>query len=238
MKTMNLQDYTLVLIMAMSLFACVNSDYDLSDIDSTVGVKVDDLVVPLKLDAITLQNLLDLEEESQVKEINGEYAFLEEGSFESYPIEIPSFTIPAPSITPISETADLNSYGTNSSQLTLSDDTSLFSIPNDYCLFDADISQTSTSFIIEAQNIDSALVRIDEIGANFLIELSLSFSGLDSILNSIEIQNLVIELPKGLSATVSNDGNYDPSTGLLTYSNLVISEKALQKKTYPFCIKN
>ena len=230
MKLKKLQVYTIALLVSLSLLACVDNAYDLSDIDSTVGVSVNNLIVPLKLDAITLQNMLNLEDDSQIKIINGEYAFLEEGSFESDPIEIPSFTIPAPEITPISETLDLISYDFESFILSPSDKSLFLSIPDDYYLFDTEIPETSTSFIIEAQNIDSALVKIDEIGANFKIGLSFSFSGLSTILNSIELQNIVIELPKGLKATASDGGSYNPSTGLLTYRNLLISDKTLKKE--------
>ncbi len=81
MKIKKTSVYLLTFFVALSLFACVDNAYDLSNIDSTIGVKVNELVVPLKLDAITLQNMLNLEDNSQIKEINGEYAFLEEGSF-------------------------------------------------------------------------------------------------------------------------------------------------------------
>lgn len=156
---------------------CVDDTYDLTDIDSTVGVKVNDLVVPLKLDAITLQNFFDLEDNSQIKEINGEYAILEEGSFESNSIEIPSFVIPAPEIAAISDTLDLVSYGFGNSLQNYENQSSLLDIPNDFCLFDAEIPQNSSFFSIVAQDIDVALVKIDKIGANFIIELLINFNG-------------------------------------------------------------
>lgn len=229
MNFKRLQVYTSTLVAMLFLLACVDNAYDLTDIDSTIGVKVNELIVPLQLDEITLQSMLNLEDDSQIKEINGEYAILEEGSFESDPIDIPSFTIPAPDIDPISETLDLNSYGFDSSTLSLSNKSPLASIPDDFYLFDADIPETSTSFIIEAQNIDPALVKIDEIGANFEIELSFSFSGLNTILNSIELQDIAIKLPKGLTANASDGGSYNPSTGILKYNNLVITDSSLQK---------
>ena len=38
----------------MLFVSCIDENYDLGDIDSTVEVKVVDLVVPLNLDEITL----------------------------------------------------------------------------------------------------------------------------------------------------------------------------------------
>lgn len=230
MKIKTISAYATSLLIALSLFACVDNAYDLSDIDSTVGVKVDELVVPLKLDAVTLQNFFNLEDNSQIKEINGEYALLEEGGFESNAIEIPAFTIPAPDILPISETLDLTAYDINNSFYTPNNASPLLTIPHHQLLFDAEIPETSSSYIIQADNIDQALVKIDEIGANFIIELSFSFSGLNTILNSVELEDVVIQLPKGLHASASDNGNYNATTGLLTYSKLVTSNKSLQKK--------
>lgn len=213
--------YSLVSLMALSLLTCVDNAYDLSDIDSTIGVKVNDLVIPLNIDAIMLQNILNLEDDSQIKEINGEYAFLEEGSFKSNPIEVPSFIIPAPKISPIKETLDIASYEISTFSL---------SIPDDFHLFNAETDKASTSFNFEAQNIDLALVKIDEISTNFLVKLFFSFSGLDTFLNSIEIEDLKIQLPKGLEATASDQGTYDPATGILTFNNTVLSDANLQKE--------
>ena len=211
------------LLLGLSLFACVDNAYDLSDIDSTVSVKVNDLIVPLNIDAITLQNLLNLDDDSQIKEINGEYAFIEEGTFESNSIEVSSFIIPAPKITPIKETVDLVSYDIGVFPFDIN-------IPDDYNLFSAEVENASTSFNFEAQNIDPALVKIDEIGTNFIVSLLFSFSELSAFLNSIEIENLVIQLPKGLDATVSDQGVYNATTGKLSFSNSIISDSNLQKE--------
>ena len=55
---------------ALSVFvlsSCVDSDYDLSDIDSMARFKTKNLVVPLNLDAITLDQVMDLDEDSEIK---------------------------------------------------------------------------------------------------------------------------------------------------------------------------
>lgn len=221
MKVEKTHSYLIALLVGLSLFACIDNAYDLSNIDSTVGLKVNGLVIPLNIDEIKFQNIINLEDGSQLKEINGEYTFIEDGSFSSDPIEVPSFVIPAPIIIPIKETLDFISY-----------DISIFpeSIPDDYCLFNTGTVDASTSYSFVANNIDPALVKIDEIGANFLLKLFFNFSGLDALLNSIEIEDLVIELPKGLNATVSDQGSYDPATGTLTFTNTLLTDVNLQKE--------
>ena len=213
--------YSLASLMTLSLLGCVDNAYDLTDIDSTFGVKINDLVVPLNLDEVTLQNMLNLEDDSQVKVVNGEYAFFEEGSFKSDPIVVPSFIIPAPKIAPIKETLDLVSYDFSTYSL---------SIPDDYNLFSAEVSEASTSFNFEVQNIDPSLLKIDEIGANFLVKIYFSFSGLETFLNSIEIEDLIIQLPKGFEATASDQGRYDPITGIMTFNNTLVSDANLKKE--------
>lgn len=221
MKIKKICGYSLASFMTLLLFACVDNAYDFSDIDSTVGLKVNSLVVPLKIDDLTLQNILNLEEDSQVKVINGEYAFLEEGSFKSEQIEVPIFKITAPQIDPIKETIELVSYDISNFPV---------SIPDDLFLIGAEVDEATTSFNFEAKNIDPALVKIDEIGTNFIVRLIFSFSGLGSFLNSIEIENLAIKLPKGLETTVSDQGSYDPITGILTFKNALLADANLQKQ--------
>ena len=221
MKIKNICGYSLTFFIGLLLFACVDSAYDLTEIDSTVGLKVNNLVLPLKIDAITLKNILNIEDDSQIKVINGEYAFLEEGNFQSEQIQVPSFKIPAPQIDPIKETIELVSYDFSNLPV---------SIPDDLFLIGAEIHEATTSFNFEAKNIDPALVKIDEIGANFIVRLIFSFSRLSSFLNSIEIENLAIKLPKGLETTVSDQGSYDPITGILTFKNTLLSDANLQKE--------
>ena len=72
----------------MLFVSCIDENYDLGDIDSTVEVKVVDLVVPLNLDEITLSSLITLNEGGEIREIGGEYVFVKEGEFSSDDVEI------------------------------------------------------------------------------------------------------------------------------------------------------
>lgn len=76
---------------AALLTACVDDNYDLANINTDVEIKVNDLVVPINLDAITLSNAI--EEGDVVKVVNGEYAVVVDGSFHSEAIKVKAVTV-------------------------------------------------------------------------------------------------------------------------------------------------
>lgn len=98
-----------VLITAAS--SCVDNAYDLSDIDTTSRFNAKDLVIPMNIDQITLDQVLDLDDDSEVKTIvqNGKkiYAVQKDGTFKSDPIKVSAFTTTKPTINPITSTLDL-----------------------------------------------------------------------------------------------------------------------------------
>ena len=92
--------------------SCVDDKYDLSDIDTTTAIKIDNLTVPVKLNTIILDDVLDIEEDGLIGRYpvdaspeNQYYAIKKSGDFEADPIYLdmlkaesytaaPSFTIP------------------------------------------------------------------------------------------------------------------------------------------------
>lgn len=197
-----------------SLFSCTDNDYDLSDIDTTVGVNAN-LIVPMNMDKITLKSILDIEEGSQVKEINGNYAVVEDGTFESDKISIPSFRITKPHITPINNTIPV----------TLSDipDNIGMTIPADLLLFTFEMGDgTSESTLnLDAKDIDKSIMEVSEVkvksGSNNYVNLNIdiTFPTLRNIAKSLELDNIKLQLPKGLIFAESM--KYDKATGVLTY---------------------
>ena len=104
--------YTMTLMVSSS---CINSDYDLSNIDTTSEFRVNNLIIPMNIDKITLESVLDLPEDSKLQKVTferdgeqvTEYAVIEEGTFNSDIIDIPSFVSEKPVITPTRETLTL-----------------------------------------------------------------------------------------------------------------------------------
>lgn len=229
MKIKNRCVYLLTLFVTLSLVACVDSKYDLADIDSTAGVKVKDLAVSVSLDAIILENIVDIEDHKQIKVVNGEYAFWVDGVVEKNNFDIPSFTIAAPAAKSTTRTISLAEFGIDPPSLTEGDIAIYNDISDNFRLYHAEI-ENEASFDIKEENVNAAVVKIDTIGTdNFQMKMSISISELKSILNSIEIYNLTIQLPKGLTVTVSDNGIYDPATGILTFDESIKLDSNLEK---------
>lgn len=78
--------------MIIGMQSCINEDYNLSDLDTSVAIPVEDLKVPLNLDDIQLQTVLDVSEDSKIKNHKGEYAVVINGEFETENIIIDNIT--------------------------------------------------------------------------------------------------------------------------------------------------
>ena len=80
---------------AVILTGCIDNDYDLSDIDTTSEIKVNNLTLPVKIDAITLNDIFDISEDSKIQTVtvNGQefYAVTQHGDINSQSINIPTF---------------------------------------------------------------------------------------------------------------------------------------------------
>ncbi len=81
---------------SVGLVGCIDENYDLSDIDTTVQIDVKDLVIPLNMSEMRLNSIIDLDDDGVLKEINGEYVIIQEGDLHSDEIKINSIEIDSP----------------------------------------------------------------------------------------------------------------------------------------------
>ncbi len=216
----------LLMAAVVSLFSCVDNDYDLSNIDSTIGVDVKDLIVPINFDDITLDAILDLNEGSQVQKVNGEYAIVESGTFHSEQINVPSFTITNLGIKPIEDKIEIEIDvptellgGNGMKSRTTEDDQLLFS----YKISDA---YTDIRLHEDAKGVSDFIVAIEEIGVTDAVrkgqkaemKVTLGFNGLENFATELEIEDLKLQFLSGLKGTFSM-GEYDKKTGVLNIGN-------------------
>lgn len=219
---MKIQHYWLTGLSSLVLIAatsCVDNAYDLSDIDTTARLQVKELVVPMNIDKATLDQVLDLDDDSEVKKIEQAdgsviYAIEKEGSFNSDPIKINSFTASKPNINPIRSTLDLVDLRTAAEH-----------VPGGIAAY-YDIKCDPTHIKSEADNVDESIKTIEKLDVNTSIVTTLKVTGLSAdVLEDMKIEDLVVKYPAGLTATIDltapNDnvkGIYDPETGEITFN--------------------
>lgn len=202
----------------MILSGCVDDNYDLSDIDTTTRIPVNNLIVPLNVSDILLDDVIDLSDNENISEfmIDGHkaYAIEKSGTISTDPISIDPVHINAPSISS-------NSINLNASQRASIKGRR---IPNiDDLAVNYNIESTMlSSFSFETVDIDDALIAVKNLKAASDIVMTLSFTlpqDLASDVNKVTFSNVALDLPKGLlladgSPARLDLGTYNPRTGV------------------------
>lgn len=179
--------------------SCIDDDYDLANIDSNVRVEVKDLTVPVNIDKVTLKSIFSLGEDSKVKEINGVYAVVESGEFNSSPVHISDFTI----------------HGTTIPSTYV--DIPYVSIPavGDIAA-EITIEPEERDFSYTGYNVPKEVIDFESASGQVGVDIRLTLGGLEQVAGAFMLKNLQLQLPKGLRITAIEGGTYDPATGLAT----------------------
>lgn len=220
------------------LTGCVDTSYDLSDIDATTEIKIDNLVIPVRIDPLKLGDFF--EPEGEIKEVTmGDktvYAITKEGSFESANIEIPEVSIDKPQI---------NEVTTATLQLTpasrpAAKPRARLTIPGIGELNPEDYQQTYTitkmgnPIEYDATDVDPALkaiksAQVSAINAQgqrsdiVIFKIKLTVYNLETAVKDMILKNVVILAPVGLhnpNGKVCPQGEYDPVTGQIKLDEL------------------
>lgn len=215
MRTKNLLR-AVVVILAGGFIAtgCIDENYDLSNVDTTAELQVKDLVLPLNIDEIAMKEFIGIEDTGHIKVINGEYVLIESGSYESDSITVPEIVAKSPNIAPVYSKIKL--IDNSKSLKDYPDIPGIPNIPSFPLRFD--IGKQMSGFSYREGNVSDYIVAIDTIYANFDITIDLSVEGLDNSIKSWTMEDLVIQLPKGLVGRTylngnSDVGDYSPETG-------------------------
>jgi hypothetical protein len=177
--------YALCAITLSVLTGCIDSDYDLSDIDTTARFAVKELVLPINLEPVVLDDVVDLTDNDCIEIIDGEYVLIKDGTFSSEEVNIRNIqTQPTVSHDPVTEV-----YSQANVQ------------PGDYTvdLVTADGVRQEFSYIFN--NVDEYIRTIDSGQVDFDITVALHNSGATPV-----YKNLVFKMPAGFVGTASNGG--------------------------------
>lgn len=216
---------------------CVDNSYDLENIGGDLTVKIDKLVIPIKVNEVTLDQIIDVPDgEGEAFRIyNGEYAIVQEGGFESGQIDIPEFTLTKPDIAPSKVTLEIDPSYIIKDIPTLPEG---FEWPEG---FDPDswfgakrrtdgetavagypITTDASNFRFQAPDVPAAIQAIDSIGGDIDLTLTITVMGLENIVNEFTFRNVVLKMLPGLEMTDTDGGTYDPKTGLLVFTEKVL----------------
>lgn len=154
--------------------SCVDDKYDLDNVDTTFGVKLDNLVVPVNLSTITLDKVLDVDDDSLIEKFpegaspeNQYYAIRKSGSFEADPVFV-----------------DLLE--------TLNDATIR---PYNLPVVNSIVMPLNTHYSYLINNVDEALVNLTYLALDEKpMEINLKVTTQGG--NPVNIKNLVIQLPE------------------------------------------
>ena len=210
--------------------SCVDENYELADMDTTVGVSINDLTIPLNIESVTLDKIIDIEDNSRIqrKVVNGKeiYAFVEEGEFNSSRIEIPSFTAKSHGIAPIESTLDFQ-LATSGADAREASSRSAQPI----CIFP--VKTNSTTSFSESGTADPAIISISKISTegSYNMHISVNDPNLTKVVGKVYFNNFKLLMPKGMDAefSLTYNGNkeditsrYTSTTGVLDISDMVI----------------
>lgn len=189
---------------ALLCSSCTDDDYNLSDLDTTSRINVENLTVPINIDEITLSDIIDLKEDGKVKVVDGQYVIIEKDKeFDSDPIKVNAVTLSTPEL--------------DSSSRNIALDGAAEALAAGHSLelpLDSDLSE----YNLTASNVSSSIVSITEVGCELKIYISLSINGFEPYLKGFTIKDVVLGIPKGL-ADVQGSGRYDSDKGEFYVTN-------------------
>ncbi|MDE6392815.1 MAG: hypothetical protein K2L59_06090 [Muribaculaceae bacterium] len=196
-----------VALAALSLLTgCIDDSYDLSDVDTTTRVNINDLVIPVNIDPVTLGDVISIDPDSKIQtvSIGGKdfYALVQKGNFSSEPIAIAGVTASPTTVNPSHETLErLIDTGQSVSRRA----------PGESYIFP--IREVGDYFSYSSLNVDDAIVSLSHVTtAPFRFTLDLEIDDPTSSIISMSFLDMVIRAPKGLDAEPSV-GTYDPASG-------------------------
>lgn len=217
--------------------SCTDDQYDISNVDTESRFTAKGLVIPLNMSPIMLDNIISIEEDGDIqKDADGNYYFKKVGKepFKSEDVKVEKITITKPSdisqnvsVTVTLPTAIQNNWNTYASGMTIKQikDAGLSStvgIDDDTEIFSVTINASSTTFNMNAENIDSKITIINKLGLDPLpMNLDIRLGALNNVVNKVNISNLNVALPSGM--TIQEADVYNSNNGELKYNALEVS---------------
>lgn len=177
-----------------------DKNYDIDNIDKTVEIKVNDLVIPLNIDKITLENVIDTSDDIQI--VDGAYAYVSDGTFDSDPERFDPFEAKANKLSP-----SVLKLASNGMSL-------------DYFVHEAALSD----YEFKAENVTESVDDVTRVYGQITLNVTLNLADLKQKYSSLAISNAKLQLPPMCEIESFNySGSYDSATGVVSLDPFTVS---------------
>lgn len=196
----------------VGLSGCIDDKYDIDDANSLTRVPVNNLVVPLNLEKVYLDSIVDLTDRTNIEKytdpVTGAeyYALTEKGSIDSEDVSIDPIHIGKAQI--------------QSSTITLSTGTRSGAPAGSIAV---PLVAKTEPFTYTANDVDSAVESIEIVQTQSKVKIVMTLTLPSSLqVSSAYAENLNLQFPSGLymadgkTAAETNTGTYNPQNGILT----------------------
>ena len=203
-----------------TLTSCIDDKYDLGNIDTTARFQTKQLMVPINIDHVTLEQVLEINDESEIVKTHDKdnklfYAIKKEGNFTSENIIVDEFTIPIPVMNPADYVLELEDLRQVEGFMKITGEPVAYYEINE---------KNSIVVPFESQDIgiDKSIKQIDKLGVTTKFTIKIKVNGLSQkTLGNTKLTGLNIQFPKGMDIS-SNKGTYHSETGILDLTNETI----------------
>lgn len=227
--------FSLPLAVLLLTTSCIDNNYDLSDIDTHARLDIKGLSVPVNIDPIQLDLMLDIADDSDIKtDAEGNYYFRKEGNFESSPINVQKVILEKPEVEVKGDIAvnfhlddhikgALGKHAPNTpiksilANPTLMQSLGIHLTPQTELMhLTFDKATTTSEISLEAHNVDKSIKAIRRMGTETaLVDIDLKVIGIDHAFNPLDLTNLELNIPRGFVATPKSSVTYDAQNGIL-----------------------
>lgn len=197
--------------------ACIDDNYRINDVNTLSRINVNDLTIPLNVDKILLDSIVDFTDGTDVGKYKDPatgkeyYALRVDGDIESDPIEINEINVGKPEVRSLDVPLSCSTAGSPVARRIVGGALSY------------DITEhKSTEFEYSSDGIDGSVSSITALQTVDPVNLSIRLSLPESLkISKTVIEGIEIQFPAGLtmadgSAARANVGSYDPATGTLS----------------------
>lgn len=217
-----MKKYTFWACMLMAPAAIVScSDINLGDINTDVAVQVRDLTIPVKMDGVKLSTMLDVDDDSKIKVINGEYAVVVEGDFESDAIHVDPIVIKAAEIEGTTATMGKSRPSASGRKAQRHIDASDRKAVAAYAL-----SKLKQAVAANADKVHEAIEKLSKIGVetSFQYDVHIAEPSFFDKINQVHLENFTVKAPRGLIGDIkltttggTFEAAYDTKTGIVSF---------------------